>query len=60
MCGAIPPLPQYDFMAWCLVKTQGKPYLYLLFVKYRRILEYETYLFERHEIPSVSGLRFNF
>jgi hypothetical protein len=20
MCGAIPPLPQYTFMAWCLVK----------------------------------------
>jgi hypothetical protein len=20
MCGAIPPLPQYVFMAWCLVK----------------------------------------
>jgi hypothetical protein len=20
MCGAIPPLPQYIFMAWCLVK----------------------------------------
>jgi hypothetical protein len=21
MSGAIPPLPQYAFMAWCLVKT---------------------------------------
>jgi hypothetical protein len=20
MCGALPPLPQYVFMAWCLVK----------------------------------------
>jgi hypothetical protein len=20
MCGAIPPLPQYAFMAWCLVE----------------------------------------
>jgi hypothetical protein len=23
MSGAIPPLPQYAFMAWCLVKAQG-------------------------------------
>jgi len=22
--GAIPPLPQYAFMAWCSVKVQGK------------------------------------
>jgi hypothetical protein len=29
MCGAIPPLPQYAFMAWCLVKAQGQFYLYL-------------------------------
>jgi hypothetical protein len=28
--GAIPPLPQYAFMAWCLVKkAQGQLYLYL-------------------------------
>jgi hypothetical protein len=24
MTGAIPPLPQYAFMAWCLVKAQGQ------------------------------------
>jgi len=24
MIGAIPPLPQYAFMAWCLVKAQGR------------------------------------
>jgi hypothetical protein len=24
---AIPPLPQYAFMAWCLVKEQGQFYL---------------------------------
>jgi len=24
MRGAIPPLPQYAFMAWCLVKAQGQ------------------------------------
>jgi hypothetical protein len=29
MSGAIPLLPQYAFMAWCLVKTQGQLYLYL-------------------------------
>jgi hypothetical protein len=23
MRGAIPPLPQYAFMAWCLVKSTG-------------------------------------
>jgi hypothetical protein len=26
---AIHPLPQYAFMAWCLVKAQGQLYLYL-------------------------------
>jgi hypothetical protein len=30
MSGAIPLLPQYAFMAWCLVKAQEKLYLYLL------------------------------
>jgi hypothetical protein len=29
MIGAIPPLPQYTFMAWCLVKAQWQLYLYL-------------------------------
>jgi hypothetical protein len=23
MSGAIPPLPQYDFMGWCSVEAQG-------------------------------------
>jgi hypothetical protein len=27
MRGAIPPLPKYVFMAWCLVKAQGQLYL---------------------------------
>jgi hypothetical protein len=27
MSGAIPPFPQYAFMAWCLVKAQGQLYL---------------------------------
>jgi hypothetical protein len=29
MSGAMPPLPQYAFMAWCLVEAQGQLYLYL-------------------------------
>jgi len=29
MCGAVPPLPQYAFMAWCSAKAQGQLYLYL-------------------------------
>jgi len=27
MSGAVPPLPQYAFMAWCSVKAQGQLYL---------------------------------
>jgi hypothetical protein len=27
MSGAIPQLPQYAFMAWCSVETQGQLYL---------------------------------
>jgi hypothetical protein len=30
MGGAIHPLPQYAFMAWCLVKAQGQLYLTFL------------------------------
>jgi hypothetical protein len=30
MRGAIPPLPQYVFMAWCSVKTQGQIYPYII------------------------------
>jgi len=29
MSGAIPPLPQYTYMAWCSAKAQGQLYLYL-------------------------------
>jgi hypothetical protein len=29
MSGAIPPFPHYAFMAWCLVKAQGRLCLYL-------------------------------
>jgi hypothetical protein len=37
MCGAIPPLPQYAFMAWCSVEVRGQLYflyLYQLIWKY--------------------------
>jgi hypothetical protein len=30
MHGAIPPLPEYAFMAWCSVKGQGQFYLFTL------------------------------
>jgi hypothetical protein len=39
MGGAIHPLPQYAFMAWCLVKAQGQLYLFLLLAQ--KILEGE-------------------
>jgi hypothetical protein len=39
MSGDIPPLPQYAFMAWCLVKAQGQLYLYLSNLKGRYHLE---------------------
>jgi len=29
MSGAIPPLPQYAFMAWYSIKAQRQLYLYL-------------------------------
>jgi hypothetical protein len=31
MCGAIPPLPQYVFMAWCLVKHRDNFTFYLTY-----------------------------
>jgi hypothetical protein len=34
MSGAIPPLPQYAFMAWCSVKEQGQLYLYIYLYLY--------------------------
>jgi hypothetical protein len=34
MRGAIPPFPQYAFMAWCLVEVQGQLYLYLSLLKF--------------------------
>jgi hypothetical protein len=37
MSGAILPLPQYAFMAWCSVKVQGQLYSTLLLYKYHMI-----------------------
>jgi hypothetical protein len=34
MNGTIHPLPQYAFMAWCLVKAQGQLYLFYLLLLY--------------------------
>jgi len=34
MRGAILPLPQYAFMAWCLVKAQGQLYHYYYYYYY--------------------------
>jgi hypothetical protein len=34
MSVAIHPLPQYAFMAWCLVKAQGQLYLFLPFMRF--------------------------
>jgi len=33
MRGAIPPLSQFVFMAWCLVKHRDNFYLYLSYIK---------------------------
>jgi hypothetical protein len=41
MSGAIPPLPQYAFMSWCLVKYRDNftfyLYLYLYLLCHRRV-----------------------
>jgi hypothetical protein len=37
MTGAIPPLPQYAFIALCLVKAKGKLYLYLTLMYWSRM-----------------------
>jgi hypothetical protein len=40
MSGAVPPLPQYAFMAWCSVKkAQGQLYLYLYIYLYHIIIK---------------------
>jgi hypothetical protein len=37
MSGAIPPLPQYAFMAWCLVKHRDN----FNFIRWYEALEFE-------------------
>jgi hypothetical protein len=44
MSGAISPLPQYAFMAWCSVKAQGQ--LYLLPYLYRQLPFIKNYPFK--------------
>jgi hypothetical protein len=41
MGGVIPPLPQYAFMAWCLLKAQGQLYVFTLYLtKHHTIKKY--------------------
>jgi hypothetical protein len=40
MSGGIPPLPQYAFMAWWLVKAQGQ--LLIIGLKAEQTTEYDT------------------
>jgi hypothetical protein len=42
MHGAIPPLPQYAFMVWCSVKTQGQLYIYIQMLVYYCELHFEV------------------
>jgi hypothetical protein len=46
MSGAIPPLPQYAFMAWYLVKAQGHLYLHLYRTKTKPDTHYVSFNFE--------------
>jgi hypothetical protein len=50
MSGAIRPLPQYAFMAWCSVTAQGQLYLYLLPFRTRRAL---STVFSRNLFPQL-------
>jgi hypothetical protein len=45
MRGAIPPLPQYDCMAWCLVKHRDN-FIFALCIQYYK-LDYFLYLWNR-------------
>jgi hypothetical protein len=47
MSGAIPPLPQYTFMAWCSVKAQGQLYLYLYCFQEPRLRVFENRVLRR-------------
>jgi hypothetical protein len=55
MSVAIPPLPQYAFMAWCLVKAQGQLYFTLLVTTWRATVF--IFLTENWNVPG-SQLKF--
>jgi len=54
MSGAVIPLPQYDFMAWRLVKSQGQLYLYLLYIHVS--IEIRTH---NHSVRAIQDIRGN-
>jgi hypothetical protein len=41
MRGAVPPLPQYAFNAWCLVKARGQ-----LYFKHYHYLQVNNYIYD--------------
>jgi hypothetical protein len=43
----LPPLPQYAFMAWCLVKAQGQLYLYVYLYFYLYMYIFNNYFYFR-------------
>jgi hypothetical protein len=61
MRGAIPPLPQYAFMAWCSVEEKALGQLYLLpFTcqdgkSHRRVVDDESVCIYRRLIVNVSN-----
>jgi hypothetical protein len=64
MSGAIPPIHQYAFMAWCLFKAQGHLYLYFtVSVSEKKVLKKIIRIKKRRRnknntrvCPKVSGL----
>jgi hypothetical protein len=44
MRGAVLPLPQYAFMAWCSTKAQGQLYFYLTLKHFRMLLTEHRYM----------------
>jgi hypothetical protein len=54
--GAIPPFPQYAFMAWCSVKAQGQLYLYLYFkIKVQLVKEFPVFSGTRRFVSCSQG-----
>jgi len=56
MSGAIPPLPQYAFMAWCLVKSTGTtlPFIYKRTALALQRLRRRAYGENIHELSFIS------